>query len=64
MGQRDFLSFLDIKTANDLYKCAGKFILCSHYNIFLFSSKSIINLLFKKSVGRKKNKIIIIIKIK
>lgn len=26
MGQRDALSFLDIKTANDLYKCAGKYM--------------------------------------
>lgn len=26
MGQRDALSFLDIKTANDLYKCAGKYV--------------------------------------
>lgn len=29
MGQRDSLSFLDVKTANDLYKCAGKYMFIS-----------------------------------
>ena len=35
MGQREGLSFMDVKTANDLYQCSGKIDMAIS-SLFLF----------------------------